>query len=83
MGLRSTPTPKLQVTCLDGEACILFLEPWGTEVEVRQGNGLTIESTAFLTGDVEIGFVPEGIMAVFTADVPISITDEHGRRYGV
>ena len=74
-------TPRIQVTCLHGERCQLYVEPWGTEFTVRRGEALFIESTALVTGDVEVSYAPGGISIAITADVEVSITDRKGRRY--
>lgn len=79
----STPTPRIKVTCLEGDQCALYIEPWGTEFTVLRGDVLFVESEAFLTGDAEVSFVSSGLSIAFTADVPIVITDLDGRRLSV
>lgn len=75
--------PHINMTCLDGDQCSVYIEPWGTELTLKQGDVFHIESEAFLTGDVEISRVPGGISLAFTVDVPIVITDGNGRRLNV
>lgn len=80
---RSTTPPRIKVTCLDGEQCSLYIEPWGSEFTILRGDVLFVESEALLTGDVEVSYVAGGISIAFTADVPIVITDLDGRRLSV
>ena len=74
-------TPRFQVTCLDGDECKVYVEPWGTEFTLQRGDAFFVESQAFATGDVEVSCVPGGISLAFTADVPIIITGRAGRRH--
>lgn len=80
---RSATSPRIKVTCLDGEQCSLYIEPWGSEFTLVRGDVLFVESEAFLTGDVEVSYVAGGIAIAFAADVPIVITDLDGRRFDV
>lgn len=83
MPVHSSNTPRLKTTCIDGERCTLYIEPWGTEFDIQRGDALFVESEAFVTGDVEVSAVPGGISIAFTADVPILITTLDGRTLSV
>src|SRR5688572_14717246 len=72
--------PHIRLTCLEGDECSVYIEPWGTEFTLVRGDILRIESDALLTGDVEISRVPGGIAVTFTADRPIAIVDGRGNR---
>ncbi|NYJ02248.1 hypothetical protein HNR19_002946 [Nocardioides thalensis] len=81
-GRRPAP-PRIQVSCLDGEECKLFIEPWGAEFTVRRGAAVSVESHAFAIGAVDVCCVADGISIAFTTDVPIAIVDGNGRRHRI
>lgn len=71
--------PSLQLTCLDGDQCSVYFEPWGTEYVLLRGDVFHVETEALASGDVEVSYVSDGISLAFSADVPIRITDSTGR----
>lgn len=75
--------PYIKLSCLDGDQCSVYIEPWGTEFTLVRGDIFRIESDAFLTGDAEVSYVPGGISVTFTADVPVVIIDGDGNRLSV
>lgn len=72
--------PHLALTCLSGQQCSVYFEPWGTEYILLSGDVFNVESSALATGDVEVSYVDGGIALTFTADVPIVVTDRAGKR---
>jgi hypothetical protein len=71
--------PSVLLTCVSGERCSVFFEPWGTEHVLSTEDWFRVESEAFATGSVEIGYVRQGIVVGFTADQPVRVTDRAGR----
>lgn len=82
MTLRPAP-PRIKLTCLDGDQCALYIEPWGTELTLRRGDVFVVESEAFASGDVEVSRVPGGMSLGFTADASVRIFDRSGRDYDI
>lgn len=76
--MSENPTPRITLLCLDVPQCMVYIEPWGTEFLLRTDDRFYVESNAFATGDVQIGFVEDGISLTFTSDDPIAITDRLG-----
>ncbi len=76
--VRST-VPSLTLTCLEGDQCSVYLEPWGTEYILVKGDAFRVQTEALASGDVEISYVSGGISLTFLVDVPIHITDSTGR----
>lgn len=70
---------RVALTCLEGEQCTVYLEPWGATFLLRKGDVFYVESPALASGDVEIGNVNGGISLSFMVDVPVTITDRAGR----
>jgi hypothetical protein len=75
--------PSLQLTCLEGDQCSVYLEPWGTEYVLLRGDVFHVQTEALATGDVEVSYVSGGISLAFYTDVPIHITDSTGRNLPV
>ncbi|MBB4908877.1 hypothetical protein [Actinophytocola algeriensis] len=74
-----TTLPSLKLTCLEGDQCSVYLEPWGTEYILLKGDVFHVQTEALASGDVEISYVNGGISIAFHVDVPIYITDGTGR----
>lgn len=75
----STALPSLTLTCLEGDWCSVYLEPWGTEYTLVKGDVFHVRTAALTTGDVEISYVSGGISLGFQTDDPVHITDSTGR----
>lgn len=75
--------PSLRLTCIEGDQCSVYVEPWGTEYILLRGDVFHVETEALASGDVEVSYVNGGISLGFYADVPIRITDSTGRRLSI
>lgn len=75
----ATTAPGLRLTCLEGDQCSVYLEPWGREYILLKGDVFHVHTEALASGDVEISYVSGGISITFHVDVPIHITDSTGR----
>ena len=71
--------PNICLTCIEGEQCMVYFEPWGTEYVLSRGDVFQVSSSAFSTGDVEVSYAKGGISIAFTSSAPITITDKAGR----
>jgi hypothetical protein len=74
-----TGAPSLKLTCLEGDQCSVYFEPWGTEYILLKGDVFYVQTEALAAGDVEVSYVNGGISLAFSTDVPIRITDSTGR----
>ncbi len=70
--------PRVTFTQTDRDECTLFIEPWGTELPLRRGCAIVVESAAFLTGDVEVSHCDDGVVVGFTKDVGVRLLDQDG-----
>lgn len=79
MSSARTAVPSMKLTCIEGERCSVYLEPWGTEYILLQGDVFHVQTEAFASGDVEVSYVHGGISLAFSTDDPVRITDKTGR----
>jgi hypothetical protein len=75
--------PRLTLTCLAGQQCSVYFEPWGTEYILLSDDVFHVESSATASGNVEVSYVEGGIALTFTVDVPIIVTDASGKRLAI
>ncbi|MFC4853010.1 hypothetical protein [Actinophytocola glycyrrhizae] len=78
-----TTMPSLKLTCLEGDQCSVYLEPWGREYILVKGDVFHVQTEALASGDIEISYVGGGISIAFYADVPIHITDGTARNLSI
>lgn len=71
--------PELILTCIEGDECLVYFEPWGSEHILRKGDAFTVRTLAIATSNVEISFVKNGIIVGISSDAPISVTDNQGK----
>jgi hypothetical protein len=55
---------SLLLTCLDGDECQVAFEPEGAVHTLKAGDAFRVEVKGVGSGEVEIGFVPNGITVV-------------------
>lgn len=72
-------TSRLTITCLDGEKCIIYFEPWGTEHILSVGEIMYVDSPAIASGHVEVAYTDGGIVLAFTVDAPVRISNAAGQ----
>jgi hypothetical protein len=75
--------PRITLTCLEDDQCLIYFEPWGTELVLAKGDEFEVRSAAFATGDVEVSYLAGAIMLGFTSDDEITVTDRAGRRHPI
>jgi hypothetical protein len=79
----STRGPGITLACLSGEQCRVIVEPWGSEHILKRGDIVFVESSAFLTGDVDVTYESDGLSLAFMSDAPVLITDQNGNRWEI
>ena len=58
-----TTTLKFRVSCLEGkEGCTVHFEPEGAEIEIPAGGMLRVEMTGEDDDELEISYVPGGVV---------------------
>jgi len=73
--------PIIKLTCLAGNECMVYFEPWGTEYVLARGEVFEVSSAAFSTGDVEVSYLAGGISLAFSSDADVTVTDGAGRTF--
>jgi len=71
--------PSLILSCLDGDECIVYFEPWGSERSLKRGETLRVETDALVKAAVEVSLVPGGISVCVSSDDDVRIVDGLGR----
>jgi hypothetical protein len=74
-----TQQPSLALSCLDGDECVVYFEPWGSEHALAKGDVMRIETTALNNGAVEISFVGNGISVCISSNDEIRVVNGAGR----
>ena len=69
---------SLQLSCFDGDECIVYFEPWGTEHVLTREDHFRIETDALAKGAVEISVVSGGISVCVSSEDEIRIVNKSG-----
>ena len=75
---RYSNLPYLVLTCLDGDSCMVFFEPWGSEHELRRDDVFTVYTSELSAGGVEVSYTARGISLMFYTDVPLTVVNKAG-----
>ena len=79
MANRYSNLPYLVLTCLDGDSCTVFFEPWGSEHELGRDDVFTVYTSELSAGGVEVSYTARGISLMFSTDAPLtSLFEDRG-----
>ena len=73
-------TLTMLLTCLGGDECTVYVEPWGSEHLLKKGDLFTLTVSGSAASNVEVSYVANGIIVGIRDDVDATLTDRSGAR---
>ena len=74
-----TPSLRFMVTCLEGGQCTVNFEPEGAQVLLSAGGILRVEITGQDDDELEISYVPGGLVIGAWSGAKTQVWDRAGR----
>jgi hypothetical protein len=74
---------KFIVTCLEGDHCTVHFEPEGAEVPLAPGGMLRVEITGENDDELEISYIPGGLIIGVWKNAKTRVWDRAGQRVSV
>jgi hypothetical protein len=68
----------LIITCLEGDACQVYFEPYGSEHTLVKGDEFLVEPPASMLEPVAVGYVAGGISVVISSETVPRVTNRAG-----
>ena len=70
--------PSLIITCLEGDACQVYFEPYGSENTAVRGDAFLVKPPASTLEPVEVSYVAGGISVMVLSKALPRVTNKAG-----
>ncbi len=70
--------PSLIITCLEGDACQVYFEPYGSEHTLIRGDAFPVEPPPSMLEPVEVSYVAGGISVMVLSEALPRVTNKAG-----
>ena len=70
--------PSFIINCLEGDACQIYFEPWGSEHTLVRGDSFLVQPAASTVDPVEVSYVAGGISVMVLSDELPRVTNRAG-----